>query len=154
MWWKRLEKILLHHLWLWCRKTCQSSEPCRFKIAHCCGKIIPAQCENLASLNLRHGLLNLSFQRLEYLKSAPSVCELPASSAPPCFFQLSAESWCVLFFYLCVSVCVIGPNFLLQFSCLFAQLPALACCSLVKPTRLKSASCKAAGGSAQACVMN
>ncbi len=51
-------------------------------------------------------------------------------------------------------MCVIGPNFLLQFSSLSAQLPALACCSLVKQTHLKSASWMAVGGSVQACVKN
>lgn len=100
---------------------------------------------------------NLSFQRLEYIKSASTDCELPASSAPPFYFQLSAKRRCrglFLFFFICVSASVIGPNFLLQFSSPSAQLPALACCSLVKQTRLKSSSWMAAGGSAPAWVMN
>lgn len=69
---------------------------------------------------------------------------LPASSAPPHSFQLSAEGF---FLFVCLCVRVIGPNFLLQFSSMSAQLPALACCSLVNQTHPKSASYVAAGGS-------
>ena len=76
---------------------------------------------------------NLSFQRLEYLKSASADCELPASSAPPFTSnpvqRAGAEGFFI--FFICVSASVIGPNFLLQFSNPSAQLPALACCSLV-----------------------
>lgn len=76
---------------------------------------------------------NLSFQRLEYLKSASADCELPASSASPFTSnpvqRAGAEGFFI--FFIRVSASVIGPNFLLQFSSPSARLPALACCSLV-----------------------
>lgn len=79
----------------------------------------------------------------------------PDSQHPllPRFFQLSAESQSRVFiFFICASVCVIGPNFLLQFSA--CPLGSLHSPAAVWWNGLKSASWMAAGGSVQACVAN